>query len=232
MLMPRPASKMILLAILGISVLAISLRFFSLLSFPDSQATLEKGALLDIHPDQTYTQTFVADRDNLHAIQFLVRTPGIKAGDAMRIKLADASCATALRQGTLQVPFLDSDNLYVFDFPSVKDSLGKKYCAVLTFHTTNKTKSLRLFTTTDDNPDTTLTATDSMIIPNQSLSMRSVYVNSSVWQNLRELDQRISQYKPWFLKGLSIALIGLLFVVSSLTLILALIGLKSEDTRE
>lgn len=217
--------KKILLLFLGILIFLIFSRFFSILSFPDSTAVLDKGEVLNIYPKQSLSQTFVAGRDNLSKIEFLLRTPGIKAGDTLHVKLADATCATPLRQGILEVPFLNSDNLYVFQFPRVEDSNGKKYCAILSYETTiSKDKYLRLFTTENNDPDMTLTpSSNNMELKNQSLSMRLVYNNDSVGQDLRELNQRISQYKPWFLKHFFIAAIAVLFIVLSISLVIILI---------
>ena len=227
-------TKNILLLLLAIFVIAIAFRFFSILSFPDSSVVLEKGELLQINNKETYNQTFVANRNNLNRIQFLMRTPGIKAGDTVNVKLADETCSTSLRQGTLQFSFLNSDNLYVFDFPAVKDSLGKKYCAILSYQSKiSKDKYLRFFTTANTNGAMTLTFADTKEEKkNQSLSMRLVYKNDSIWGDLNELNQRMSQYKPWFLKHFYIAFIGLFFVLSSLVLIIALIELKMEKKEE
>lgn len=227
-------SKKILLSGLGIFVFLIFFRFFSLLSFPDSSVVLEKGELLQINNKETYHQTFVANRNNLSRIQFLMRTPGIKAGDTVNVKLADETCSTSLRRGTLQFSFLNSDNLYVFDFPTVNNSLGKKYCAIVSYQSTiSKDKYLRFFTTANTNDTMTLTlAGTGEEKKNQSLSLRLVYKNDSVWGDLNELNQRISQYKPWFLKHVYIASIGLFFIISSLILITALITLKIENKEE
>lgn len=226
-------SKKILLLLLGIFIFLIFFKFFSILSFPDSETILDKGKELKIFPDQAFHQTFVANRDNLNKIEFLLRTPGIKAGDIVTVLLTDATCTTTLRQGTLEASFLNSDNLYVAQFPRIEDSNGKKYCTIVSYQTTNaKTKYLRFFTTENQNREMTLTHTNGEITKNQSLSLRLVYNNDSVWQDLRELNQRISQYKPWFLKHFYIAAIAVLFIFLSLTLIIALITLDVKDKRD
>ncbi|MFZ2187696.1 MAG: hypothetical protein WAV46_03690 [Candidatus Moraniibacteriota bacterium] len=227
-------SKKILLTALGILVFLIFFKFFSIISFPDSQTVLEKGDPLKIYHDQAFHQTFVANRDGLSRIEFLLRTPGPNKDDTVRVTLSDETCTTAERQGTLAVPFLNADNLYVVTFPPVQDSDGKKYCAIVSYEKANtSTRYLRFFTTENKNEDMSLAlATTGEVTKNQSLAMRLVYNNKHWWQDLRELDQRISQYKPWFLKHFYIASIAVLFVGLSLTLIIALITLPSEEKRD
>ena len=60
---------------------------------------------------------------------------------------------------------------------------------------------------------------------NKTLSVRGVYVNDNLGQDLRELSQRISQYKPWFLKHYFLEAIAILFMVLSVGLIVILIAL-------
>jgi hypothetical protein len=222
-------SKTLLLAILGISVLLITLRFFTLMSFPDAR-TLDKGDVIKIFPGQTFSQRFTANRDNLEAIQILLRTPGIKSGDTVTMELADANCRETLREGTLKRPFLNTDDLYLFTFPRVERSAGETYCLLLSYRTTQSpSKYLRFFTVEPDDPDFLLTNTAlNAPINGQALSLRTVSRNDHFWQDLAELNRRISQYKPWFLKDFFIGTIAILFIVLSITLIAILITANIE----
>jgi len=58
----------------------------------------------------------------------------------------------------------------------------------------------------------------------KSLAMRPAYLNHYFWQDIQELNQRISQYKPWFLKHYFLDFIGLGFLSLSLLLLLTLLG--------
>lgn len=202
--------KKCLLAFLGISILLIFFRFSTLIAFPDPH-TLEQGEIRKFYPGETLSQQFIAKRDNLGTVQFLLKPPGIKKGDTVSVKLTDETCTESIREGVLEIPFLNSDNLYLFRFPRVEDSKGKTYCLLLSLQTEHKKKYLRFFTT-----------------DGQALSMRTVYRNNHWWQDISELNDRISQYKPWFLKDTFIGTIAILFVLSSLILIVALIDLKTE----
>ena len=230
-------SKQILLGLLGISTLLIFFRFFTLISFPATHI-LAKGDTIKIFPGQTFSQKFTASRDNLETIQVLLRAPGIKSGDTVTMKLGDAHCRDTLRDGTLERPFLNTDDLYAFTFPPIGHSAGEAYCMLLSYQTTQgQSKYLRFFTVAPDNPDFLLTDTAlNTPVNGQSLSLRTVYRNDHWWEDLYELNQRISQYKPWFLKDSAIGAIAILFVILSITLIVALTSLapfkekKNRDT--
>jgi hypothetical protein len=220
----RLSRKNYLLTLLGISTLLIFFRFSILIAFPDA-LTLERGDIQKIYPGQTLSQTFVAKRNNLETIQILLRTPGVKDGDRLRAKLADATCTDILAEGTFETPFLNTDNMYVFTFPRRTDSEGETLCLLLSLQTNNtKTKYLRLFTTPPTDTTTPLlNAATKEPLNRASLSLRTVYRNDSLWQDLSELNDRISQYKPWFLKDFFIGTLGLLFITLSITLIAILI---------
>ena len=227
--MKFPSSKNILLALLGISIVLISFRLFAIMSFPDAH-TLDRDEVQKILPGQTFSQKFIADRDNLETIQFLLRTPGLKGGDTVTVKVADETCSDTLREGLLERPFLNTDNVYIFTFPRLSDSKGKKYCILLSFQDTkNKSKFLQFFTISQENIDLLLMdSANDQLVNGQSLSLRTVYRNDHWWQDLGELNDRISQYKPWFLKDFFIGTIGILFITLSITLIAVLISMRTE----
>ena len=218
--------------LLGISVILIFFRFSTLIAFPDAH-TLDRDQIQKILPGQTFSQQFIADRDTLQTIQILMKGPGIKKGDTIIAKLADDTCVDTLRENVLEASFLNSDNLYLFTFPRIADSKEKKYCLLITFQEENhSSKYLQFFTTRQDNATLLLmnTATNEPL-NGQSLSLRAVYRNDSLWQDLAELNARISQYKPWFLKNIFIGTIAILFVTLSIALVAALIHLNIKGKK-
>jgi hypothetical protein len=227
------SSKNFLLTLLGISVLLIFFRFSTLIAFPDAH-TLERDKIQKIYPGETFSQQFIANRDNLETIQLLLKGPGLKKTDTINLRIADETCADTLREGILETAFLNSDNLYLFSFPRIADSAEKKYCLLLTFQEKNhSSKYLQFFTTDKGDASPLLMNADTDDPMNgQSLSLRTVYRNDSLWQDLGELNDRISQYKPWFLKDIFIGTIAILFVVLSIALITLLITVKTEEKKD
>lgn len=222
-------TKNIFLVILVISLFAVFFKFLSLLSFPDSSIVLEKGdPAVKLPAKNSLTQKFTAQRDNLVKVEFLLRTPGIEFenNDKVEMRLADENCQNPIREGYLQTSFLNSKNLYEFGFPKVKNSKNQTYCLIATFKPSKgKAKAIQFFVF-EKSPGTFLPenpATQEKY-PN-SLSIRPAYANDNLWQNLEELNQRISQYKPWFLKHYYLWIITIAFVVFSITGVAILITL-------
>ena len=205
-------TKKTFLLILSFFVLLIFYRFLTLLSFPDSSIALQKGTLAKLEPQNSLTQAFTANRQGLTKIEVLLRTPGIKIenGDTVATKLLDENCEKTLREGSLQKTYLNSDNLYEFAFDRLPDSAQKNFCLKLTFlPQKDSAKNIQLFTMSDGE--------------NQPLSVRPVYVNQSFWQNIAELNRRMSQYRPWFLKDIFLSLIVLGFLIISIFILLLFI---------
>ena len=216
-------SKQTFLLILGIFVITIFFRFFSLLSFRDSSVVLEKGELIPFKRDTTLTQTFVANRDNLMKIEFLFRSSGPKPASEVKVEIADETCSNPIRKGNLSVPFLNSDNLYEFNFSKIPNSNGKKYCIITTYKPTDPaSKGLRLFSMNKDNTQIK-NITTGETFDGKTLSIRGVYTNDNLGQDISELNKRISQYKPWFLKHFYIGTIATLFIILSIFLVVILI---------
>jgi hypothetical protein len=221
-------AKQTFLIILGIVVFAIFFRFFTLLEFPDSSIVLEKGdPLIKEQSNESLQQKFTANRSNLTKIEFLLRTPGLKAGDTLKMQLADESCKKIVRTGTLGKSYLASDNLYEFSFAKIPDSNGKTFCVISTFKPkSSSAKALLFFTQTDKQPASPVqNLTTGEADSAQALSIRQTYTNDHWWQNLTELNQRLSQYKPWFLKHFFLATIIILFVILSTGLVAVLISI-------
>jgi hypothetical protein len=220
------SSKKLLLLFAAIMFSIVFWRFFSIISFPDSETVLEKGEIFTLQPKYSLSQTFVANRDNLMKIAFLMRTPGPKKGDIVQMEIADETCSNSIRTGELKKSPLDSDNLYYFQFSKIPDSNSKVFCLKTTLRPGRPdSKFIRFFL--QDNPNTGFVLTDisnnNTKIENQSLSMRLVYRNENLLQDMSELSQRISQYKPWFLKHFYLDTIVILFVVLSIGLVTILI---------
>lgn len=221
-------TRKILLIIFSILLLSIAWRFTTLLYFPASGQVLKKDALVKVHPDETIVQKFTAGKNDLAKVELLLRGPGIDyaKGDQVKTVLADQDCTTKLRTGQLEPSFLASNNLYQFSFPAVPDSAGKTYCLKATFSPQKASaKSLRVYVTNTPGAPYVLTNTTlNLKYPGSPLSMRPVY-QGSFWQNLSQLNQRISQYKPFFLKHYYLWAILILFLVLSLVLAVVLVSL-------
>ena len=215
----------IILAILVLFLIGIFWRFSTLIYFPAAGGFLEKDEITKLHPAETLQQVFTVPASNLTRIEIILRSPGIAPDDQVEVKLMDGACKKTLAQGNLADSFLSSNNLYDFSFPRIDSSAHQTYCLALTFQPQKSTaKSLQFFYRPETGASFKNLSTGE-ILNDQSLSFRLVYKNPSFYQNMRELNQRISQYKPAFLKAGSLSVIVGGFICLSLFFLIALIFL-------
>lgn len=212
--MQKFSPKNIFLAIFTFLLVMLFSRFLANLSFPDSSINLQKGLTVKLQSKNSLTQKFTTTRGGLTKIEVLLRSPGIEfeKGDRVTAQLADGNCQKIILEGKLQSSFLSSNNLYEFVFPKIDDSKNKTYCLIATFQAQKSSaRAIQFFTTGDTE--------------NQPLSLRPVYVNDSFWQNMTELNRRMSQYKPWFLKHYFLWFVMIGFIILSIGLVAILITL-------
>ncbi len=188
-------------------------------AFPDTDWIISKGERVKI-PEGGMTETFRIEHNGLAQIQILFSNSRIGGGGLLRLDLLDASCTDTLRSSTLHVSTLSSDNTINFRFPRISDSSGKSYCLHLTFQSLNKSGTALIFVSDAIGK----TGSSRLLIaeeeqPGKSLALRPAYQNASLAGDLRELSERLSQYKPWFLKGLFVALIALLSIFLTVSIV-------------
>lgn len=204
--------NIILLVFFATAMFFVFSKFFSLMLFTDPQMPLEKGDIIKLKAKKMLTQEFMANRDNLVNIKFLLRMESADDANTVKIQLADETCSNIIREGSLSRPsFLNADNLVEFKFDKIPDSNGKKFCVKAIFDPQDSQASPILFFSRDN--DSTM------------LSMRPVYKNNTWQEDVSKLNQRISQYKPWFLKHYYLYAITLLFALLSATIVVILIVL-------
>jgi len=212
-------SSKILLTFFAILTIIIFAKFFTLLDFPDSSIILEKSdPILKLRPSESFSQKFIANRDNLMKVEILLRAPGPKPNDLVRMEIADENCKKIIRTGKLEKSYLNSDNLFEFSFSKIPDSNSKTFCLIATFKPEKSTsKAIQFFTQSNKQPLFSVQNSSSDgDLTGQALSTRPVYANDHWWQNLSELSQRMSQYKPWFLKDFfNMAIITLFIILSA-----------------
>ncbi len=223
--MTTSQSKIFFLSIIGIALLGISWQFTKEFSFRDSAIILTKGEPIKILPGQTLTQTFIPKPGELKRIEFLVRNPEPKKNDLVTVMLADKNCQTILMETKLTRGYLDSDNLFVatFDDPFTISS-DEPLCVMLHFDDRKHQSAFLRFFTSESQPESLLELRlNGEIQTNQVLSIRPAYIYPTLSQNLKTLNDRISQYKPWFLKSSFLTLTVIVFLSSTILLVVGLI---------
>lgn len=202
--MRLPSSQTILCLTFGMLLLSIGWPFWQALSFRDSSLLLTKGEPIKLLPGETASQTLgFKPNTHLRSIEFLVRNPEPKKGDTVTVTLADALCQHPLREARLMPGLLQSDNLFVADFDDPYPiTSSEPFCVLLHFDdTSTQSKYLRFFTSEIKLASTLELRLGGDLQVDRSLSLRPVYTTTTLAGNLATLNERLSQYKPWFLKG-------------------------------
>lgn len=215
--------KNILLLLLAIILIVVFGNFANQLSFPDTNWPLDKGEKVKIKTGSSVIQKFTADRDNLARINILFGNSNLDQGATLDLKVYDETCSKLVRESSYFVSGIGSDNTEDFQFSKIPDSHDKTFCLNLSFVPKVASKSTAIFVINNNMGQNKSLTIEGQNFPGQSLSMRPGYKNSNPWGDLTQLNQRMSQYKPWFLKHYFLAAIAISFVVFSLLLLAVLI---------
>lgn len=225
----RDIFKKIFLILILISILAIILsRLLSLWSFPDSKWILKKDDKITMEVGKDIVQKFKAEKNGLSEIQVLLGSIKNQKDGKIRLNLYEENCNELIRESELNFISLSSDYPYSFKFPRIYDSRDKTYCLIMTAQFVQiQTKKPSVFITDNFMPENEylFNSATNLEFKNQALSMRPAYKNDNFWQNVTELNQRISQYKPWYFKY-CLNLVEILFILFSLSVIVLLIFIE------
>lgn len=230
--MKRPSSKTVFLASIAVLTMLVFINLERQLGFPDTRFPLEKGEKIKLD-EPGATQTFVARRDDLSGVNILFGGSSIKEGGTLSFTLLDEKCEKTLRKEKRFVKTLNADNSTNFSFSRIPDSAGKTFCFKTSFAPEKGSKKAAIFAVPNTLPDEKL----ALIIngenrPGESLAIRPVYRNANLFADLVELNQRISQYKPWFLKDAFLATIIILSIGLSFTFLFLAVLSKEMDSRK
>ena len=217
----RYKNKIILSIIFCGLLILIFFRLEKTLSFPDQNWTLEKGEKIKISFE--VVQKFETTRDGLTRVKILFGSSDTKPGGTFNFKLYEENCQNIIRETNLDIVSLDSGNTVDFVFPKINDSKNKIFCLKLNYTQKEGGKKAQIFVINNTMPEKKYLSINGEEKTGQAISMRPAYKNKYFWQDLSELNQRMSQYKPWFLKHYYLWFISLGFVILSISLIVFLI---------
>jgi hypothetical protein len=197
-------------------------------AFPDTTWILEKGDKIGIDDKKSAEQKFVASENNLARIDMLLGNSDIGKNGTLNLKIMDESCQKEIRQSRIKTSKIDSDKEFKFTFPKIKDSQGKTLCLKLSFFS-SKGKDAQLFIVDNTRPENISLLVDKKEYPGKSLSMRPAYQKDTWRGNIWRLIEEISQYKPSFLKNISLLLIFTFSIILSIaTIAIAIFLLDNE----
>ncbi len=186
-----------------------------------------------LHPQKPLTQTFHSSQD-FFAVDLGLRNVGSNLPGQISIELRDQNCQTVLAQAIVKNQRIKNHRFYRVEFPRhTRDNPFRsgKYCLRLLYQTTeplSKSKFPQLSSSKRAYREDEKLINTGAKNPHRDRRavLRTVYDEGSFLNNARELNNRLSQYKPEVFKGTALTVLALLFVVGTLTLVLALIGLN------
>ncbi|HBO16841.1 MAG TPA: hypothetical protein DD451_02470 [Candidatus Moranbacteria bacterium] len=216
--------------LLGIFTIGLVLIFGSLIknfSFPDQNWNLEKGKKIGISSEKNeeVIQKFIASKDNLSRIDIFLGNSKIERGGTLQLELFNKSCEKLLRKDKIRTTRIKSENFFTFTFPKIQKTANEILCIKLSFYDWNsdKNRSAQVFVRDNILPENVFFSINQEIIKGKSLSMRPAYQENSWRENIWKLSERISQYKPWFLKNMIILSVLVIAIISSILLVVIII---------
>lgn len=228
---PLPSKRFFLISILVLATL-ITFDLSKKWGFPAAHFPIEKGEKVKIS-ESGVEQTFLASRNHLSGISVLFGGSNIKNGGILSFALFDKQCKTILREKSAFLTTLDSDNTTDFFFKPIPISAGEVFCFRIDFTPKEGSKKASVFKIPNTLPSEKLSfSINGESIPGESASFRPIYRNENFFSDLIELNHRISQYKPWFLKDAFLALIAALSVGLSFGFLLSIVFREDKNTFE
>lgn len=228
--MPRLSSKTFFLASIAVLTMLVFVNLERQLGFPDTRFPLEKGEKIKLD-EPGATQTFVARRDGLSGVNVLFGGSSIKEGGTLSFTLLDEKCEKTLRKEKRFVKTLNADNSINFFFSRIPDSTGKTFCFKTSFAPEKGSKKASLFAIPNTLPNEKLALSiNEEARPNESLALRPVYRNANLFADLVELNHRISQYKPWFLKNIFLGTLAILSIGLSFGFLILAIFFREKNS--
>ena len=224
--MKNLSKKNILLVIFFFGFALIFYKLIGILYFPDSDWKMNRDQKIELLANKPVIQKFKANKNNLTSVEILFGRSSLKkVNGKIHFEIFEENCKEKITDDYLVPQDIISDDSNAFTFKKISNSKNKTYCLNLTFEAENSTtRNPFVFINPANSSDAIFLANaDSEELKNQSLSMRPAYKNDTLWQDMAELNKRISQYKPFFLKHYYLGIITFLFIVLSIFLIATLI---------
>lgn len=221
------------LSLLILITVSISFGFVQQFAFPDPEWPLRKGDRVVLLPGEILEQQIATSRDGLQKIEVLFGKFELTGDAKLTLEVRDSSCTAVLAQKSLSETSFDSEYTHAFIFDRIPDSGGKIYCFRANFISNQpikKEKAPRLFLDEEGKgaPYSLTNPGGEKGVGAGSLAIRPGYTNATFFANASEFFDRISQYKPFFLKGWF--LITLVIIGFGLTFIIFIsLGAEEEE---
>lgn len=228
--------KEILFTVFLIGVVAIFWTFLASFGLGESGYNfLNKTKKVTLSPGAPVTQTFTAHENNLSQVRFVMGNVILENNDFLEFRLLNETCSDTIAVKKYDTKPNEQGAYTVFAFPAIPDSLEKTYCFSATYLSDENRKGEKPYLSATDVPDPifsdrTLTDTNkNRVYPSQTLFLRPAYTSGSLSDDLSHLIDRLSQYKPVFLKGWSIIVLFTVLIIGSIALTHRLVFTREKE---
>lgn len=212
-----------ILAILSALFFAIIFwNFLNILSFTDPGIDFEgKSKQEKLYPNSPIIQKINATENNFSQVNISISKFSPRLGDKITLEVFDESCEKKLDESKINALSWNSSSYSKFGFKTISDSKDKIFCLKFTYTPSGKEQDKKVYISSHPLEGSSYINTGKSIEEqkNQTLELKPAYGNESNWKNFSQLIDRMSQYKPDFLK--TNYLITIFFLSFSLILALA-----------
>lgn len=218
---PHITPKIFFISLIVLILIIVFFNLSRIFSFPDTAWPLEKGEKEKIHTE--VIQKFIASRDGLSGVKILFGSSDVSPGGTLNLKIYQENCQKIVREVDLGITKLNSNNATNFNFPKIKDSAEKTFCLNLSYIKKGGGKKAEIFVIENPRSENKYFSLNGEETQGKAIPFRPTYKNATVFGDIYELNQRLSQYKPWFLKHYFMYFVSFGFLVLSVALIIILI---------
>lgn len=220
----------LILIIMFLSIIAFVFNIFSNdLSATDSNFNFYYGKKkVKLDPYAPVTQIITAKKNNLSQIKIAFRNMPIIEGEKISIQLNHETCNEIIFESIID-HLVEPDSFYNFNFSPITDSKNKKYCLKI-IHQSIEFRG-------DDRPQI-LASTDpsakglsyrnegnGKTYTDRSLIIKPGYAPDNLREGFIELNKRISQYKPFFLKKYFLGTVAIIAIALPIVLVTLMVVL-------
>ncbi len=221
--------NLILLAVLSAIAVFVFNTFSENISFGDSAFNFYRGKKkAALSPGAPLTQVITAKKNNLSQIKIAFRNMPITEGEEISVQLNDESCNNILTEDSIN-HLIEPRTFYNFNFDPIPDSKDKKYCLKILYLSNVIAKEDTPYVLASHAPNfkghSYRNEGKQRTYQDRSLAIRPSYSEKSFGDTVTELNKRISQYKPGFLKGSYLNIIAFSFIALSILVAVLLIML-------
>ncbi len=201
----------------------IGLVFFSNLSFPDARLNfLGESKRAELTSGAALTQVILIEQDRLKGFQIFMGDTDLAFGERLDFTLLDPTCHKVLarsRRTFFSWPVIRAIH---FTFNPIRESAGQAYCLSIEYRDGLMKRKERPYIRVTENEDFQVSVyTDNSknkTYIGRTLQVRPLYTAATFSERIGELENRLSQYKPAFMKGSMLilgsggVLVGLVFL--------------------